>query len=133
MTALEQLPGRVDELTARVAAVESQLSQFREEIKGQCSATRGEIRAGDEGTCRTLRDQIRAGDEETRRTLRDEIRAGAEETRRALDEVVQLLGDHIDRRFSEASRHASVLYEEFVDRIKVIGAAGHDRARVTSP
>ena len=56
VTALEQLPARMD-------AFELQLSQFRQEVRAEFSATRSE-----------LREEIRAGDEETRRLLRKEIR-----------------------------------------------------------
>src|SRR5713101_4874042 len=79
---LEQLPARFDALAL-------QISQMREEIRGEFSALRSEIRAGDEETRRVLRDEIRAGDEETRRVLRDEIRAGDEETRRVLGDEIR--------------------------------------------
>ena len=68
MEALEVLP-------ERVAAVEVQLVHLREEMRAEFSATRAEMRAGDEETRRVLRGEIREGDEETRRTLREEIRA----------------------------------------------------------
>ena len=72
---LEQLPEKLDALAL-------QISQMRDEMRGEFSALRSEIRTGDEETRRVLRDEIRAGDEETRRVLRDEIRAGDEESRR---------------------------------------------------
>ena len=72
---LEQLPEKLDALAL-------QISQMRNEMRGEFSALRSEIRTGDEETRRVLRDEIRAGDEETRRILRDEIRAGDEESRR---------------------------------------------------
>ena len=72
---LEQLPEKLDALAL-------QISQMRDEMRGEFSALRTESRAGDEETRRLLRDEIRAGDEETRRVLRDEIRAGDEESRR---------------------------------------------------
>lgn len=60
VTALEQLPARMD-------AFELQLSQFREEVRAEFSATRAElrdeIRAGDEGVVRALRKEIREVDE----------------------------------------------------------------------
>jgi predicted phage gp36 major capsid-like protein len=87
----------LETLPERVAAVELQLVQLRDEMRGEFSATRAEMRAGDE-IQRTLRDEIRAGDEETRRVLRDEIRAGAEETR----------------------RYMRILYEDLVARISLL-------------
>ena len=88
----------LETLPERVAAVELQLVQLRDEMRGEFSATRAEMRAGDDETQRTLRDEIRAGDEETRRVLRDEIRAGAEETR----------------------RYMRILYEDLVARISLL-------------
>jgi len=72
---LEQLPEKLDALAL-------QISQMRDEMRGEFSALRSEIRTGDEETRDVLRDEIRAGDEETRRVLRDEIRAGDEQSRR---------------------------------------------------
>jgi predicted phage gp36 major capsid-like protein len=60
---LEQLPDRV-------AAVEQQIVQLRDEMRAEFSATRAEARAGDERVIQTLREEIRAGDEETRRFMR---------------------------------------------------------------
>ena len=79
---LERKVEALETLPERVTAVELQLVQLRDEMHAEFSATRAEMRAGDEEIQRTLRDEIRAGDEETRRVLRDEIRAGDEETRR---------------------------------------------------
>jgi len=56
VTLLEEMPARVDALTLQV-------SQLRVEMRGECSAVRDEIRAGDEETRRVLREEIRAGDE----------------------------------------------------------------------
>ena len=82
--ALEVLPERVAAVELRVGGVELQLVQLREEMRAEFSATRAEMRAGDEETRRVLRGEIRDGDEETRRTLREEIRAGDEETQRLM-------------------------------------------------
>src|SRR5712692_381302 len=57
---LEQLPEKLDALAL-------QISQMRNEMRGEFSALRSEIRTGDEETRRVLRDEIRAGDEESRR------------------------------------------------------------------
>ena len=59
----------LETLPERVASVELQLVQLRDEMRGEFSATRAEMRAGDE-IQRTLRDEIRAGAEETRRYMR---------------------------------------------------------------
>ena len=72
---LEQLPDRIERL-------ESQMLQFRAEVRSEFSAVRHEAAASGEETRRSLRQETRAGDEETRRALREEIRAGDEETRR---------------------------------------------------
>jgi len=69
VTALEQLPARMDALVGQV-------TQLRDEMRVEFSAMRGEMRAGDEAVIGTLREEIRAGDEETRRSLREEIRTG---------------------------------------------------------
>ena len=53
---LEQLPEKLDALAL-------QISQMRNEMRGEFSALRSEIRTGDEETRRVLRDEIRAGDE----------------------------------------------------------------------
>ena len=47
------------ELTTRVTSLELQFVQFRDEVRGEFSTTRAE-----------LRDEMRAGDEETRRLMR---------------------------------------------------------------
>ena len=65
--ALEQLP-------ARMTAIELQILQFREEVRAEFSATRAELRAEIRAANDTLRDELRAeirgGDEETRRYMR---------------------------------------------------------------
>ena len=69
MTVLEELPARIDDLTL-------QISQLREEMRGEFSAVREEMRAGDEETRRTLREEIRAGDAEIMsqaRTLHEDV------------------------------------------------------------
>jgi hypothetical protein len=58
VTILEQLPARID-------AVESQIVQLREEMHREFSSVHGEIRAGDEETRRSLRAELR--------TIADEI------------------------------------------------------------
>ena len=67
---LEKKVEILERLPERVTAVELQLVQLRDEMRVEFSATRAEMRAGDEETRRTLRDEMRAGDEETRRLMR---------------------------------------------------------------
>jgi hypothetical protein len=96
---LERRVEILEQLPARVTALEVQIVQLRDEMRAEFSATRAEAREGDEETRRVLREEIRAGDEETRRVLRDEIRTGDEETRRFM----------------------RVLYEDLVHRIELLG------------
>ena len=51
MEILEQLP-------ERVARLESQIEQLRDEMRSEFSATRAEMRAGDEETRRVLTDRM---------------------------------------------------------------------------
>ena len=77
---LERKVETLESLPQRVTAVELQLVQLRDEMRGEFSAIRAELRA-----------EIRAGDEETRRQLRE----GDEETRRYMrvlhEEVISRL------------------------------------------
>ena len=57
VTLLEQLPARLDALGV-------QISQLRDEMRGEFSALRNEIKAGDDDVVRTLRKEIRASTEE---------------------------------------------------------------------
>ena len=85
MTLLGQLPARMDRL-------ESQIVQFRAEIRADFSAVHQDMQAGDEKTIATLRDEIRAVDE----SLREEIHQARRETRVLHEEVISriaLLGE----------------------------------------
>src|SRR5215213_4657332 len=84
MTTLEELP-------ARVGALESQVVQLRKEMHDEFSALRGDVRVGDE---------------ETRRDLRLEIKA---------------MGDRLEAGIDDAKRLARVLHEEVIERISRIG------------
>ena len=66
-------------MPARVEELAGQISQLRDEMHAEFSATRNDIAAGDERAVTTLREEIRAGDERVVTTLRDEIRAGDEQ------------------------------------------------------
>ncbi|HET9567978.1 MAG TPA: hypothetical protein VFP16_06385 [Vicinamibacterales bacterium] len=89
---LEQLPDRV-------TALEVQIVELRGEMRAEFSATRAEVREGDERVIQTLRQEIHAGDEHVVQTLRQEIRAGDEETRRFM----------------------RILHEDLVERIEILG------------
>lgn len=106
VTALEQLPARMDALVVQV-------SQLRDEMRAEFSAIRGglhdEMRAGDEETRRTLGEEIL-------RTLREEIRAGDEDTRRTLGEEIRAGDERI-------LTQARLLHEEVVSRLAVIQEA----------
>jgi hypothetical protein len=119
VTALEQLPARMD-------ALGLQLSQFRDEVRVEFSATReglrDEIRSGDEAVIRTLREEIRAGDEAVIRTLREEIRAGDEVVIRTLREEIRAGDERI-------LTQARVLHEEVLSRLTVIQDAGPRRSK----
>jgi hypothetical protein len=125
---LEQRVALLEQLPARMTALESQFVQLREEIRAEFSAIRAEGRAGDVENLRLLREEIRSGDEETRRVLREEIRAGDEETRRVLREEIRA-GDEETRRVlreeiragdEETRRYMRVLHEEVIVRITVL-------------
>jgi len=125
---LERRVEVLEQLPERMTALESQIVQLRDEMRGEFSATRAEARAGDEGTRLSLRDEIRAGDEETRRVLRDEIRTGDEETRYVLRDEIRT-GDQETRRvlttemhelFATNERHMRTLHEDLVGRIATL-------------
>ena len=63
MESLEGLPDRV-------ASLESQIVQFREDVRVEFSALRQEMRTHLDTLRDSLRAEIRAGDEETRRHMR---------------------------------------------------------------
>jgi hypothetical protein len=74
---LEEKVERLETLPARVAAVESQILQLRDEMRSEFSAIRREfdalridLRADLQSTAASLRAEIREGDEETRRFVR---------------------------------------------------------------
>ena len=109
MTAIEQLPVRVD-------ALAWQISQVREEMHAEFSALRSEIGTGDEETRRSLREEIRAGDEETRRSLREEIRAVHEGLRSAIGDL-------------PTKSQMLVLHEDLVSKLALTEEAGSPKTR----
>ena len=91
---VERLEARVttlEELPARIEALTLQVSQLREEVRAEFSATRTEIRAGDEETRRVLRDEMHT----EFGTLREEIR-------RHVGNVIGPIAKPDDVRFADA-------------------------------
>lgn len=88
VTSLEQLP-------ERVARLELQIVQLRDEMRGEFAATRAEMRAEMRAGDQALRTEM----QQMREQLRDEIRSGDDETR----------------------RYMRVLHEEVLARIAIIG------------
>jgi uncharacterized alpha-E superfamily protein len=91
---LEHNVEAIETLSARVTAVELQIVQLRDEMRHEFTATREEIRAGDERVRTDLRAEINS--------LRAEMRDGDQETR----------------------RYMRVLHEEVIARIALIQEGG---------
>ena len=70
MQTLQELPGQVAALDARVAALDEQFLQFRTDVKDEFSAVCQEMHQEMRALGETLRTEIKAGDEETRRYMR---------------------------------------------------------------
>ena len=135
---VENLERKVDVLAllpARVTAVEVQLVQLRDEMRGECSATRREFRASIDGLREELVARMTEGDEETRRELRNEMHAmrdelvtriieGDEETRREMHEALAAQTQRLERRIAdgdeETRRFMRVLHEDVISRIATI-------------
>jgi hypothetical protein len=101
-------------------ALSAQILQLGAEMRVGFSVLREEMRGGDEETRRVLRDEMRAGDEETRRVLRAEIRGGDERTRGLVEERTAELLAVIAAGHEETRRHARMLHDEVIERIKAI-------------
>ena len=87
---LERKVEALEDLPARVTAVERQIVLLRTEMREGFSAIRTEMRGGDDETRRSLREEIRGGDDETRRYMRvlhEEVL-----------ERIALIGDHRRRK-----------------------------------
>jgi uncharacterized protein YPO0396 len=96
---LEQKVENLEKLPARVEAVELQIVQLREEMRGEFSAVRAEMRA--------IGTELRSELHDLGTTLRVEIRQGDEETRRQM----------------------RVLHEEVIARIQILGAPRRSRKK----
>jgi hypothetical protein len=96
VTSLEALPGRIDDLTLQV-------SQLREEMRGEFSAVRAEMREMGDGLRADMREM--AGD------LRADMRELDEETK----------------------RHMLVLHEEVIARLAILQDGANGRKRVGTP
>jgi hypothetical protein len=139
----------VRDLAALQTALSVQILQLGSEMRGELSALRSEVKAGDaetrglieertaallavvaadsRETREVLRAEIRTGDAETRQQLdqraqelRAEIRAGDAETRQQLDQRAQELRAEIQAGDAETRRHARMLHEDAIERIKGI-------------
>ena len=122
---LEQKVGSLAELPARVASVELQISQFREEVRAEFSATRsemgeceGRLRVEIHGTADRLRSEMR----ECEGRLRAEMREGAEQLRAEMRSLNQ-----------ETLTQMRVLHEDVIARIAVLGEANGRKRRKPGP
>jgi hypothetical protein len=123
---LERLPARIDNL-------EVQILQFREEVRGEFSATRegmGSLRA----EMLQLHEQALARIALTEAALLHEMNqldergaAGIQETRRQLAETRTELIARIAEGDEETRRYMRVLHEEVIARIATIGERGRPR------
>jgi hypothetical protein len=100
---LEEQMQELRELPARVAGVELQIVQLREEMREAFSATRSELR----GEMHGIRDELRAEMHGMRDDLRNEIRAGDQATRDFM----------------------RMLYEEYKTTLRTIGEGKKGRTR----
>lgn len=112
---LRALPGRMDRL-------EGQVLQLDRRVEAGISAIRTEMRALDQETREQLTAEMRALNEATREQLTAQMRAINEETRAQLTTQMQALNE-------ETWRHARVLHEDLVERIKTLGEAFPGRRR----
>ena len=114
---LEEKVASLEELPERVARIESQILQFREENRAEHSAIRTEIRAGDEETRRFAK------------VLHDDLLAKLSADNAATRQYAQTLHDEVvaklDADNQETRHHMRVLYEDLVARIAVLGEAHH--------
>ena len=109
---LERKVETLEQLPARMTALELQILQSREEVRADFSATRAElraeIRAANAALRNELRAEIRAANDALRDELRSEIRGGEEETRRYMrilhEEVLDRLA-RLDEGRRRPKRH----------------------------
>lgn len=102
---LEQDVASLKELPARMAAVESQIVQLREEMHAGFSALATELRA-----------EMRAGDGSIRAEFRAELRAEIGEVRLQMRAMHYEILVRFDQKFDELKRHMHVLHEDTLDR-----------------
>jgi F0F1-type ATP synthase membrane subunit b/b' len=133
---LEERVAELEKLPERVTAIESQIVQFRTEMRVEFSAAREEVRAGDdetrhvlgeriEDTRRTLDERI----EDTRRTLGDQI----VETRRALGEEIVETRRALSEQILETSPRGRDRAPGDHSRDSVSDSAGPAERRLRSP
>ena len=109
---LEQQMDALLKLPDRVASLEAQFLQFRDETRGEFAAVRSEMRQQFD----LLREEIRSGDEGTRYALRREMHELHADTVKQIEAVREEMraGDE------ETRRHARVLHEEVIARIALL-------------
>ena len=123
---LEQRVRSLEELPDRVDALESQISQFREEVRVEFSATRSETRTGEA----TLRKEMHAGWE----MLRGEMRAGDEKLREEMHAGWEMLRAEMRTLNNETQVFMRVLHEDVLSRFALLDERwnGRKRSRRTS-
>jgi len=113
---LQTLPAHVVALGERVESVETQIVQFRAEMRAGFSAVRSEIHAGLTSVRTELREEMHQGFAAHDGMLID------------LASVTTELGRHVREFAEESKRHTQTLFEEVIDRIAKLG-----ETRTTTP
>jgi chromosome segregation ATPase len=132
MTALEEVP-------ARVGALESQIVQLRGEMQSEFAALRMEMRAGDEETRGVIREELWKTRDELIQQFRGELRGEIGQVRGEIGQVrgevdslrgeMKAMGDRLEAAIQEARNHSRVMFEELIERIARIGEGASRRSR----
>ena len=124
---LEEKVEQLEKLPARIDNLEAQILQFREEVRGEFSATRagmGSLRA----EMLQLHEQAIARIALTEAVLLHEMNQRGQETRRELTEALAETRTELIARIAEGDeetrRYMRVLHEEVIARIATIGEGG---------
>ena len=113
---LERKVRDLEALPARMAGVELQIVQLREEMRVEFSAVRQDI-AGVREEIAGVRGDLRGELQTTAEALRKEIREGDEETRREMRTLNEELRREMHEMNDETVRHMRVLHQEVLTRI----------------
>jgi DNA repair exonuclease SbcCD ATPase subunit len=135
VTALEQLPARLDDLTQQVVQLRTgmgaEFSAVRDEMRGLEGRLREEMRAGHE----ELRQEMRTEHEELRQEmrtaneqLRQEMRAGHEELRQDMRAGHAELRQEMLRLNEDTQHQMRVLHEDVVGKIALLDEGRRARA-----